>query len=458
VTLRLGDFVPGIPEGSRGSFFDADRLVEVPCAEIFGGPVPKISLTTLAGLAPDCFPVKSFPDTQVRVPAARLALSYRLVTWSELIEEPVEVEPEPLADFPVMEAPPPAEAINPAADSTEKFSAPAAPASHQTPPPEPGHPPVDEIPEVRPSPPNEPTVPAPVKAITAPEPREPAKPPVESRAATPPPAKKPFSILPIFRRKEPEVPAPTPTEPRARVEIPKPKMPVSHLVPPPPPSPVEEIAGPVEPTGSLPEAAIPVEVEPTITPRPETSTAPVEVLPEPEELPAAARSPEAAAVWIETEHLPRYGVISRSDIANQDALQSVFMTEELLSVDRVIELCGALPGIKSCVLSHRDTVLTSHNVPDNIDLVSLSAHAVDMLAAMRESSAKMGIGAVPAVTVHSDKGPITFFNQEDLCLLVLHKDRGFVPGVREKLQTVVEQLSHARLPLPVSKTRHALEG
>jgi len=66
---------------------------------------------------------------------------------------------------------------------------------------------------------------------------------------------------------------------------------------------------------------------------------------------------------------------------------------------------------------------------------------------MRASSAKMGIGAVPAVTVHSEKGPITFFHQDDICLLVLHKDRGFIPGVREKLQGVVDELAKAKLPL-----------
>ncbi len=77
---------------------------------------------------------------------------------------------------------------------------------------------------------------------------------------------------------------------------------------------------------------------------------------------------------------------------------------------------------------HSASVIASHNVPDSIDLVSLSAHALEMLRAMRESSAKMGIGAVPAVTIHSEKGPITFFHQEDLCLLVLHKDVDSSPG------------------------------
>ena len=150
------------------------------------------------------------------------------------------------------------------------------------------------------------------------------------------------------------------------------------------------------------------------------------------------------------EHLPKAEPRHAAEIPDQDGLQAIFMTEEFLSVNRVVELCGGLPGIRSCVLAHGAAVVASCNVPESIDLVSLSAHALEMLTAMRQSAAQMGIGAVPAVTIHSEKGPITFFHQNDLCLLVLHKDRGFVPGVREKLQQVVVQLSRANIALPVT--------
>lgn len=120
-----------------------------------------------------------------------------------------------------------------------------------------------------------------------------------------------------------------------------------------------------------------------------------------------------------------------------------------MTVNRVIELCGGLPGINSCVLAHGSIVVASHNVPDGVDLVSMSAHASDMLKAMRDSSARMGVGTVPAVTLHTEKGVISFFNREDLTMLVFHKDRGFVPGVREKMAAVLGELTKARLELPV---------
>jgi len=452
VSLRLGDLAGGLPGGVRAALFDAERVVELPCADILAGPVPKISLTRLAAMAPECFQTQNFSDTQIALPAARLAQAYQMVATSEIIEEPVVVEPELTAFAPPEEIAPVQEIFEPVVEDVEVPVVPVEPVLI----------PESAFSAIPPAPPEPLAEFAPVEAFTPEEP-EPS-PPIEPPAAVevppapsvlpPPPqatalpqSRRPFSILPIFRRKaaEPEPEKPAAPEPRARVEIPKPRTPLVPLVPRVPS---------FEPLEKLPEPV--VEPPAQVVAVPDAPPAVVSVPAEPETL-QIMEPHQTEALLMETEHLPRTGAKAQSEIHEQDALQAIFMTEEFLAVDRVVELCGGLPGIKSCVLSQASTVLASHNVPDSIDLVSLSAHAMEMLSGMRTASAKMGIGAVPAVTVHSEKGPITFFHHEDLCLLVLHKDRGFVPGVREKLQQVVEELTRANLPLPVSSPRPALE-
>jgi len=501
--VRLGDLTGGIPSGIRALAFDPERRIEVSCAEIFNGPVPKISLSRLAGIAPECFQTQNFSEAQIEIPAAKLAPAYQLVTTSELIEEPVVVEEELAVFAPPEETPPAAEVSEPVATPPAESLVPpvepplpqginepaAAPDAVPLVPATEPRPPFDAAPVV-PIPPVEPPAPPPAAPVvfrkpfipaskTKTAPVEPVQPPpaavevpppptpsVAPRAAAIPQARRSFSLLPIFRRKEadpknPDIPAPP--APRARVEIPKPKAPLSPLVPPVLPPVVESVSGPVPvfaPPVPPPATFSPFEQPPAVD-APEAAAVEAETDPVSAEAPAIEKAPEPApqseALLVETEHLPVAVGKDSVEIPNQDALQAIFMTEEFLAVDRVVELCGGLPGIKSCVLSHGSAVLASHNVPDSIDLVSLSAHAVEMLSGMRASSAKMGIGAVPAVTVHSDKGPITFFHQDDLCLLVMHKDRGFIPGVREKLQQVVEELSRANLPLPVSSARPTLE-
>ena len=149
---------------------------------------------------------------------------------------------------------------------------------------------------------------------------------------------------------------------------------------------------------------------------------------------------------LRTEHYPAQ--TQNQEIVELEPLQALFLTEETMTVSRVIDLCGGLPGINSCVLANGSVVVASHNVPDGVDLVSMSAHAADMLRAMRDSSARMGVGTVPAVTLHTEKGVISFFHRDDLTMLVFHKDRGFVPGVREKMAAVLGELTKARLTLP----------
>lgn len=520
--LKLGDIASQIPPASRASLFDADRVVELPATDLFAGPVPRLSLARLAELAPDCV-LKPAQDTKIKLPASRLALSYKMAETAELIEEALPLfaaapaEPVFSAEAPAVEEDrfaPESLPFPPAAESMPEPPAAAipaipAPAPAIVPPPrsiahksmtakvsDPDRPPAPVRLTPQPAPPPaapvaravEPPAPFPAPPvaheeapIAPPAPTAPLVPPPAPRVSPLPQERKSRPFFPMFRRKEqPESPAtpppppagaaPVPEAPKntGRIEIPRPK---STFLPRPKPAGLTPIATPA------PEAPAPVAVprhvavappapppEPIMPPPPVEPPAAVvepELIAEPapaaDFLPEPPAPPETEAVYVETEHLPRESDTPPPEIPEQDSLQAVFMTEEFLTVERVVELCGGLPGVTSCVLSRGAGVVASHHVPENFDLVSLSAHALEMLSAMRASAAKMGVGAVPAVTIHSAKGPITFFQQEDLCLLVLHKDRGFIPGVREKLQRVIEELSRANLPLPVGQPRPAIK-
>lgn len=135
-------------------------------------------------------------------------------------------------------------------------------------------------------------------------------------------------------------------------------------------------------------------------------------------------------------------------LADPSALQALFMTEEKLTLESVISKAGQLPGLNACVLAHGDQVLCTSNATPGVDLRTLSAQAMTMLGQIRETSANMGIGAVPAVTLHAEQGALSFLHNGELCLLVLHADRGFVPGVRERLQQMLVHLAEARPALP----------
>lgn len=349
----------------------------------------------------------------------------------------------------------------------------AAPPKGDLPPPTPKEipPPATDI-----QPPSSPADPAPIAGFPKPE-NPPAPPPVVpappsdptkvTSSKFPPRRTGSFVGLPIFRRKTPVIPppeapvppeiAPPPIEPVEPVqEDVEERKNVVKLEVLPPLEPVPEVGGPETPP-EIPSSA-PQAVESAgeaVAATPETPQEepglrlPIVVEPvEPESV-----EPVEPVIPVKPVRMLRTEAVSPGDqnqeIVEQEPLQALFLTEEIMTVSRVIELCGGLPGINSCVLAHGTLVVASHNVPDSVDLVSMSAHAANMLKAMRDSSARMGVGAVPAVTLHTEKGVISFFNREDLTMLVFHKDRGFVPGVREKMAAVLGELAKARLTLPV---------
>lgn len=130
------------------------------------------------------------------------------------------------------------------------------------------------------------------------------------------------------------------------------------------------------------------------------------------------------------------------EITGQRPLQSLLLTEDTLTVDRVIELCANLPGIGSCVLMLGTTPVTSHLAQENP--APLSCHAGELLGAIRESSARIGLGPVTGATLRTENGSLSVFQRDDLALLVCHNSRSIIPGVHEKIEAALEALARER--------------
>ena len=148
--------------------------------------------------------------------------------------------------------------------------------------------------------------------------------------------------------------------------------------------------------------------------------------------------------------LPEMATLPPEALASQAALQALFMTEETLTVQGVISRAATLPGLRACVLARGDMVLCTSDSPAGSELRTLSGQAMTLLTGIRASSVGMGLGTVPAVTLHADGGALSILQEGDLCLLVMHAGRGFLPGVRERLQELIHHLPGTLALPPVS--------
>ena len=126
----------------------------------------------------------------------------------------------------------------------------------------------------------------------------------------------------------------------------------------------------------------------------------------------------------------------------EEALQALLLVDENLFPERVIELCGALPGIRSCVLMRGPAILAAHAVPEGLDPAPIGAGAAGLFWSVGESAAHMGVGTVESVTLFTaGRGALSLLQAGGLTMIVLHMDRGFTPGVREKLAAVLHELA-----------------
>ena len=380
--------------------------IDLPCRDLFDGNTPRLSLGQLHDLLPELviIPEGAHRARLLSLPAGWVALHYHLVIRRE------ELAPEALPSAgtptpPIVDTKPPESGqaveqgagVVPAADDPqgEKSEAAAAPEEPKRPEGRPEEP-------VSPPPAAEEPLPADVKASSDPDSLE-----------IPRPKRGFFASLPIFRRHQPQ------SDPQGPDQSPT-------------PDPLAPVAAELAESKAEPitHAATP-ELQEQAPPRP---------LPVSEPKNAELRPETSLALTLE----PLWKLDPENLLADPTALQALFMTEEKLTLERVIAMAGQFPGLRACVLAHGEQVVCASNTPTGIDIQTLSGQAMTMLAKIREASADMGIGAVPAVTLHAEQGALSFLHNGELCLLVLHADRGFLPGVRERLQDMLGHLVDAR--------------
>jgi hypothetical protein len=126
--------------------------------------------------------------------------------------------------------------------------------------------------------------------------------------------------------------------------------------------------------------------------------------------------------------------ISRFD---QHSLQSLFMTDEVLDLPKISRLAAALPGIQACIITARGETFSSGSLPEGFQLSALRGLSPQVGAA----ADRLPIGELKNFTLYGEQYSISFFERPTVCLCALHRARCFVPGVRERLVSVADELA-----------------
>ena len=117
------------------------------------------------------------------------------------------------------------------------------------------------------------------------------------------------------------------------------------------------------------------------------------------------------------------------------------MTEEELDAKTIVRLVTEMPGLNGCAVMFGDGLRLAGNFPDESLTEGFSAMAPPFFKRAKNFASESGLGTLQSFTLHTDLGPCSFLMHDDICLGVRHSNRGFMPGVREKLEVVVRELA-----------------
>jgi predicted regulator of Ras-like GTPase activity (Roadblock/LC7/MglB family) len=153
------------------------------------------------------------------------------------------------------------------------------------------------------------------------------------------------------------------------------------------------------------------------------------------EIPALAPAP---ANEVPQPKVVRPRIAVESDSKN---LQSLFLTDEPLDLAKTIQKVAELPGLRACILSTTDGLKLAGGLEDPDQEKALSAFLPELFLHTRSNLEGLRAGALETITLSYRLHQWSTFVQGELCLTVLHDDRPFKPGVREKIQAVIGELS-----------------
>jgi predicted regulator of Ras-like GTPase activity (Roadblock/LC7/MglB family) len=125
---------------------------------------------------------------------------------------------------------------------------------------------------------------------------------------------------------------------------------------------------------------------------------------------------------------------------DSERLHAIFMTDETLDLAKTVRMVGELPGLRACLLNTTDGLKLAGNLDDPSQEEAIAALMPELFQQARSKLANMHLGRLETITLYRGQVQLSTFIHGKLCLTVLHDNRPFKPGVREKVQAVISEL------------------
>jgi hypothetical protein len=114
------------------------------------------------------------------------------------------------------------------------------------------------------------------------------------------------------------------------------------------------------------------------------------------------------------------------------------MTEEILDLAKTIQKVSELPGIRSCLLSTTQGKKLAGRLVGPTKETAISPALPRLFQELKSTLGEAR--SLGGITLYFDQEPLSIILVNELCLIVVHDNRPFRPGVREKIFSVMQEL------------------
>jgi hypothetical protein len=132
--------------------------------------------------------------------------------------------------------------------------------------------------------------------------------------------------------------------------------------------------------------------------------------------------------------------------SDSKALQAIFLTDEPLDLVKTIQNVAGLPGLRSCLLSTTDGLKLAGSFGDPEQEKAISTLLPELFDWTGSKLEALHAGTLETITFYYGLHQLSTFVQGKLCLTVVHDNRPFKPGVREKVRAVLNELAALSAP------------
>ena len=115
--------------------------------------------------------------------------------------------------------------------------------------------------------------------------------------------------------------------------------------------------------------------------------------------------------------------------------------EQELTLQEIVRLTSALPGIQGSLLAMADGVFLTGQLPVQFNQTTISAFAPQLFKKVGRYTRELQVGEVRRMTVFTDQQPVSIFEAGEVYLIVIHDPRRFSKALLRRCERISQEIA-----------------